>query len=52
MLRLGAATRKHLHITKEIFECYKTAGIKAMEISPSYSEKGVDFAIEHVKSTD
>lgn len=52
MFRLGAATRKHLHITKEIFECYQTNGIKAMEISPSYSEMGFDFAIDHVRATD
>ncbi len=52
MFRLGAATQKHLHITKEIFECYKANGIKAMEISPSYSEMGFDFAIDHVKSTN
>jgi len=52
MFRLGAATRKHLHITREIFECYRANGIKAMEISPSYSEMGFDFAIDHVKATD
>lgn len=52
MFRLGAATRKHLHITREIFECYKANEIKVMEISPSYNEMGFDFAIDHVKSTD